>query len=240
MNRASSHPALRQCLLKCGSALLIGLSTFVTLPLPATAAERIYFTYGPFGRSIPISDLRTFADTGKTTRQLRWYLRFADVEPEALQSVLTTEVSLQFGLVNRTAYSLPGEFVLLQAGQIVHTKSRQGIVQIKALRSTLVASTVDDNQISLIEFLEKYPTPELYVDGVILARAARRVRNVVARIEPTLAVIQEFLANIICDCEAPTNTPLTDTPSSSAPDSLLTVPPDSSSDAAPIPKFDEP
>lgn len=183
-------------------ALLLS-STMVLTSQPAKAADRIYFTYGPLGRSIAISDLRTFVDTGETTRQLRWYLNFAKVKPEDLRQVLSKEVGISFGFVNRTMYTIPGEFVLFQVGQIVHTKSRQGAVQIKALRSTFVAATADDNKISLIEFLEDYPTPELYVDGVVLARVARQVKGFVDRIEPTIAVIQEFLANLICDCNAP-------------------------------------
>lgn len=203
-NKLSHNNKLSRNCASLGIALMVGLSALVALPEQrAVAAERIYFTYGPIGRSIPIADLRAFADTGKTTQQLRWYLRFTDVEPEALRQVLTRDVGLNFGFVNRTANTIPGEYVLYQVGRIVHTKSRQGSVQIKALRSTLVLSTADDNQISLLEFLEKYPTPEVYVDGVILARLARRVGSFVERIEPTIAVIQEFLANLICDCSPP-------------------------------------
>lgn len=198
------HPprSSRRSAFSLGCALLVGL-TAVALPHQALAAERIYFTYGPIGRSIPISDLRIFADTGKTTRQLRWYIRFANVEPEALRQALTQEVGIPSRFVNRTARTLPGEYVLLQVGQIVHTKSRQPAVQVKALRSTFVASTIDDNKVSLLEFLEKYPTPELYVDGVVLARLARNVKTVIRQIEPTLAVIQEFLGGLICDCDNP-------------------------------------
>ncbi len=179
-----------------GSTLLLGGG----LASPALAADRIFFTFGPLGRSIPISDLRDFADDGTTTQQLRWYLNFAGVEPEALRQVLTREVGLNLRLVDRIGRSIPGEYVLFQVGQVVHTKSRIDSVQIKALRSALVVSTADDNKISLLEFLERYPTPEVYVDGVVLARAARNVGNFVESIEPTLAVIQEFLAGLICDC----------------------------------------
>jgi hypothetical protein len=105
-------------------------------------------------------------------------------------------------LVDRIASTIPGEYVLYQVGRIVHTKSRRARTQILALRSTLILSTIDDNKLSLLEFLEKYPTPEVYVDGVILARTARRVGNFVRRIEPTIAVIQEFLSNLICDCDS--------------------------------------
>lgn len=186
-----------------GGALVLGLAATVgLLDRPTLAADRIYFTYGPLGRSIAISDLRTFADTGETTQQLRWYLNFANVEPEDFRQVLTKEVGLNAGFVGRTTHTIPGEYVLFQVGQIVHTKSRKGVVQIYALRSAFVMSTIDDDKISILEFLEKYPTPELYVDGVVLARLARKVDRFIDRIEPTLAVIQEFLANLICDCDS--------------------------------------
>jgi Alpha/beta hydrolase of unknown function (DUF1400) len=199
------QPRLSHHVASFGVALAIGLAAVAVPEQRALAAERIYFTYGPFGRSIPIGDLRTFADTGETTRQLRWYLRFADVEPEAFRQVLTREVGLNGEFVDSAANTIPGEYVLYQVGQIIHTKSRQGAVQIKALRSSLVLSTVKDNRISILEFLEKYPTPEVYVDGVVLARLARRVSNFVERIEPTIAVIQEFLANLLCDCNPPSD-----------------------------------
>lgn len=195
--------SLNRTVIYLGSAVVVGLAAVLSSGQPSLAANRIYFTYGPLGRSIPISDLRQFADTGKTTRQLRWYLNFADVEPEAFRQVLTKEVDIGFRFVNRTAYTIPGEYVLYQVGQVVHTKSRQGIVQIKALRSTFVAATVDDDKISILEFLEKYPTPEVYVDGVVLVRLARQVSSFVDRIEPTIAVIQEFLSNLLCDCNPP-------------------------------------
>lgn len=186
-----------------GGALVLGLAATVgLLDQPTLAADRIYFTYGPLGRSIAINDLRTFADTGETTQQLRWYLNFANVEPEDFRQVLTKEVGLNAGFVGRTTRTIPGEYVLFQVGRIIHTKSRKGAVQIYALRSTFVMSTIDDNKISILEFLEKYPTPELYVDGVVLARLARKVDRFIDRIEPTLAVIQEFLANLICDCDS--------------------------------------
>lgn len=204
INQFGLQLGLQRQAVQFGSALAIGLAALVLMPgQRSEAADRIYFTYGPIGRSIAISDLRNFADTGETTRQLRWYLNVANVEPEKFRQVLTQEVGLGRGFVNRTAYTIPGEYVLYQVGRIVHTKSRQGAVQIKALRSTFVASTMDDSRISILEFLENYPTPEIYVDGVILARLARNVNRFIDRIEPTIAVIQEFLANLICDCDAP-------------------------------------
>jgi hypothetical protein len=190
-------------------ALLLGAAAAVMMPdSRALAANRIYFTYGPLGRSIAVDDLKNFAETGKTTSDLRWYLRVAHADADAVRRVLSQPVGISFGFVNRVFYTIPGEYVLFELGQIIHTKSRKDAVQIKALRSSLVLSTSDDNKISLIEFLEKYPTPEVYVDGVILARVAGNVSKFVQRIEPTLEVIQSFLEDLICNCDSnqtPTN-----------------------------------
>lgn len=194
---------LRRWLVPIGSALVVGSAAAFVPAQESPAADRIYLTYGILGRSIAIADLRTFADTGQTTQQLRWYLNFTGVDSDNLRAALTHEISVNGLFVDEVANTIPGEYVLYQVGRVIHTKSRVGSVQIRALRSSFVLSTIDDNRISILEFLETYPTPEVYVDGVILARLARNVSNFVDRIEPTIAVIQEFLAGLICDCDAP-------------------------------------
>lgn len=214
--RVKLRQGIRRRLAVAGGSLAVSLAALLLTPQAGQAAERIYLTFGILGRSIAVSDLRNFADTGELTRQLRWYLNIANVNPEDFRAVLTHEVQLNLEFVDSVTYSLPGEFVLYQIGQVVHTKSRQGATQINALRSALLVSLTEDNRISILEFLETYPTPEVFVDGVILARAARDVRNFVDRIEPTIAVIQEFLSNLICDCEAPrTSSPSSTTNSGS-------------------------
>jgi hypothetical protein len=182
------------------SSLLWG--AFATgLANPSIAAERLFFTFGPLERSIPIADLRTFADTGETTSQLRWYLNIANLEPELLQQVLTTEVPVNVTTVDSITYSLPGQFALFQVGQVIHTQSRRADIQ--ALRGALIVSASNGNRISLIEFLENYPTFGIYVDGVRLARVARDVNRFIDRVEPIAIAVQEFLEGLVCDCPPP-------------------------------------
>ncbi|WP_416676054.1 alpha/beta hydrolase [Egbenema bharatensis] len=159
------------------------------------------------GRSISIAELRNFAETGETSRQLRWYLNVANLEPERFRAVLTREVTLNLQLVDRITHSVPGEFFLFQLGQIIHTPSRQANIQ--ALRSSLILSVSEDNRLSLLEFMENYPTQGIHVDGVVLARTANRVRGVIDNIEPVVASVEEFLGGLICDCEAPQPTATT-------------------------------
>jgi hypothetical protein len=204
--RSNRRPGLNQ-LVGLGS-FLAGMTALMLAPgQPAYAAERLYFTYGPLGRSLSITELRDFAETGKPSRQLRWYLNIANLEPEKFRAILTKEIPVGLKFVDRVTYSLPGEFALFQLGQVVHTQSHQANIQ--ALRSSLILSVSKDNRLTLLEFLENYPTEGIYVDGVVLARVANKVRNVVDDIEPVVASIEEFLGGLICDCEAPQPTAAT-------------------------------
>jgi hypothetical protein len=101
---------------------------------------------------------------------------------------------------DRVTYSLPDEFVLFEIGQEIHTRSRRANIQ--ALRSTLILSVSNDDRISLLEFLENYPTQGVYVDGVKLVRVARNVREFVNDINPFIVAIQEFLAGFVCECDS--------------------------------------
>ena len=191
------------------NSLLTGAAIIVVASSqPTQAAERLYVTYGPLGRSFSIEELRNFADTGETTRRLRWYLNLANVEPEKFRQILTKQVPVNLKLIDRITYSLLGEFALFQVGQVVHTKSRRANIQ--ALRAALIISTTNDNKISILEFLENYPTQGMYIDGVVLARVVRDVKDVVDDIEPVVVAVEEFLANLICECDSnqtPTTVP---------------------------------
>lgn len=183
------------------SNFLVGAAAIVLASVqPTHAAERLYFTYGPLGRSFSIEDLRTFAETGEPTRQLQWYLNLASTEPEDFRKVLTKRIPVSRRLINRVTYSLPGEFALSQLGEVIHTKSHRANIQ--ALRAALVLSIIDDSQISILEFLENYPTSGVYVDGVILARVVRNVKDVVEDIEPIVVAVEEILGDLICDCNS--------------------------------------
>ncbi|NJO76959.1 MAG: alpha/beta hydrolase [Leptolyngbyaceae cyanobacterium RM1_406_9] len=182
------------------SSLIAGtIAITLSFSQPARSAERIYLTYGPLGRSLPIADLREFADTGEPSRQIRWYLNWANVEPELLREILIREVSVELKTVDQITYSLPGEFALFEVGQVIHTRSRRANIQ--ALRSALILSVSDNNRLSLLEFLEKYPTQGIYVDGVKLAQIASNVRNFVDDVDSIVVAIQEFLAGLVCECE---------------------------------------
>ena len=182
------------------SAVVFSVGAVTCLPAtPAMAADRLVVTFGPLGRSIPVEDLRALADTGETTRQIRWYLNVADLDAETFRQILTREVNIDQQLIDRVTYSLPGEFLLHEIGNTIHTKSRRANIQ--ALRAAFLLSTSGDDKISLIEFLEQYPTQELYVDGVSLLNFVQDVDRIRDRLEPVVAAVESFLEGLVCDCQ---------------------------------------
>ncbi|MEB3274939.1 MAG: alpha/beta hydrolase [Prochlorothrix sp.] len=170
----------------------------------ASAAEQVTITYGPFARSIPVADLRTFVDTGETTPMLTFLLRVSGQKPEIARRVLGQEVAVSTVTLDRSLNSLPGEYALFQAGRILH--GRSDTANIEALRSAAVLAASDDGQVSVMELLETYPLETLYVDGAQLAQAAQQVGEIRDRLGGTLelplALVTDFLADIICDCDA--------------------------------------
>ena len=168
-------------------------------------ARRVVITLGPVRRAFDIQDLTVLAETGKAPSQWDFYFKLAKLTPEQLQTVLTEEITVDFVKFEKQLRSLLGEYVLFRAGLLLSTPS--GKRNIQALRSGLVLSAAADNRISLIEFLQNYPARELVVDGRLIIRLARRlrqegvVRTTTDRLEDVFLAMQNTLADRICDCE---------------------------------------
>ncbi len=187
---------------------IVGLSLILSAAAigsaaPAQAADRITFTYGPLRKSVPVEDLATLAETGQISRTLRFYLDFANVDPDNLRALLTSEVPLTLKFADEALNSLPGEYALFQFGNLAAAANRD--TNIQALRSAVVLSVSEDDRISLLEFLQNYPTQTLLVNGVEVARVARDVGNIVedaeARIGVIAAAIEQVLPGLICQCQ---------------------------------------
>ncbi|MBF2047265.1 MAG: alpha/beta hydrolase [Leptolyngbya sp. IPPAS B-1204] len=173
--------------------------------------KRLVFRFGPFGRSISVTELSQFAETGEASKTLQGYLELADLDPVNVRSILNQQVTVDFRLVDRALSSLLGEYVLFRISDVLHTSSQQA--DIPALRSALLLSAADDNRISPIEFLQRFPTQQIHVDGVVLLRAVQFTRRtlqqdlsqVTDRIADWLENVQRTIAAAICDCQPPDN-----------------------------------
>ncbi|KAM3115076.1 alpha/beta hydrolase [Phormidesmis sp. 146-33] len=162
--------------------LAIGV-TILNNTAEAIAAERVTLKYKIFRESISVPQLTTFAKTGEISQSLRFYLNATRQNPEDVRRVLNRPIDVNVVTLDRTLNSRVGELLLDQIGQAIHPPVEE--VNRQALRSALVLSAQSDNQISLIEVLQNYPTAEVEVEGERLVQAYRqlsalngRLRNV--------------------------------------------------------------
>lgn len=153
--------------------LSIGMGITCCLGMrPTLAAESVRLNYGPLSRSVPVSDLREFADTGKASRKLRKYMKVTNQEPARVQETLVNPVEMNPVQLDRLLNSEPGDLLLNEVGEVIHTPSDRS--NRRALRSALILDASDDQQITLIDTLENYPTSEVEVEGDRLVKVIRR------------------------------------------------------------------
>lgn len=156
--------------------LILVISIYFLLSgVPAFAAESVVLKYRIFRESISVQELSTFAQTGKLSTSLRINLALARQNPQAIRQYLTEPVKINPVILDKVLNSRIGNVILDQLTQVIHTRSRQADKQ--ALRAALVVSATKDRQITLIEVIENYPTPEIEVEGDRLESAYRQLRR---------------------------------------------------------------
>ena len=174
------------------------LSVIIALSLSngsVLAAETVLLKYRIFRESIAVKELTTFAQTGELSTSLRVNLALAKQEPKTIRKYLTESVTVSPVLLDRILNSPIGNVVLDQIGEAIHTPSRKADRQ--ALRAALVLSASSDrngsgaknNTISLIEVIQNYPTSAVEVEGEVLERAYRQLRQLGGNLQDLLLKI---------------------------------------------------
>jgi hypothetical protein len=157
--------------LPCLAGVLLGVSFVV----PARAAEKVVFKYGALRESVSTQELRDFATQGKPSAGLAGYIRKAGGNPQGVQTTLTQPIRVEARLVDRALNSGIGNLVLDRVGETIHPPAKTASRQ--ALRAAIALSVKGDNQLSLLEIIENYPTQEVQVDGNQLAQAYNQIND---------------------------------------------------------------
>ncbi|MGF1479498.1 MAG: alpha/beta hydrolase [Cyanophyceae cyanobacterium] len=136
-------------------SVLVGLATL--MPLSLKAAERIDFYFGPLGLSISVDALETFARTGTVERELRLYLnRLSPEQQEQFRNFLQARYRVDPVLVYRFSHTSVGERLLRRIGEIVNLP--KGTNGFYGIRGALVQAAAAPQGLSVIGFLQKFPT----------------------------------------------------------------------------------
>jgi hypothetical protein len=145
----------------------------LTYSMRATAADQVVLKYGPLKGAVSVTELRELAETGKTSPELQAYLKLAKQDPQAVRSVLTRPVKVDALLLDRLLNNPVGGLLLDEVSQVVHPPAHQADRQ--ALRSAIALSASSDQQLTLLEAIENYPTPEVEVEGDRLVQGYRKI-----------------------------------------------------------------
>lgn len=168
---------LRRLLYSCIIATGIGFYS-----VAANASESVILKYRVLRETISVPELSTFAQTGELSRPLRAYLDLAGKEPEELRTTLTQPIAVNGIMLSRILNTPVGEVMLDQASEVIHTPTNRANRQ--SLRSALVMSALNDNQITLIEVLENYPTVDVHVEGDRLADILQQITRLSQGLPP--------------------------------------------------------
>ena len=166
----------------------------------ASASEYITLQYGLFGETVPFSELKELSQTGKASGALKELLDIAHEDQTEAQKILNEQVEVDVTTVYRLLNTKPGEFILSELAKVIHIDGY--VAGVPALRAAFINSAATDNQISLLEVFQNYPTQTMYVNVAQLKKDIKtfnglfsEVKNVVDNFHCNCSVSQEIRAN---------------------------------------------
>lgn len=163
----------------CSFFLTIFSSSFYS----AIAAEKIIFRYGMWQESLSIGDLSEFCITGETTSTLEYYLRTSRQKKSDINKILCQPLPINGVALSKALNNPLGDILLGFFGEIITTPSQRASRE--SLRGALITSALRNNEISIVETLENYPTNEVHLNG-------DRMMEIYQQIEPLLNMINKL------------------------------------------------
>ncbi len=162
------------------TSVVLGTITSLTLSLPTYAAQKVYFVFDSIGVSIPVSDLETYAETGELSQQLNRYFGLAGASEEdrnAFREALSTPAPIEDPVrFSRLLNTDEGERILNYFGKVINIQGgRNGKFLI---RGALVQAALDDEGLTLINFLNKLST-DVQIDLKQAIRLSKQVDIIV-------------------------------------------------------------
>ena len=144
-----------------GLILFLALDSIFSLA-PSFAAEDIAFRYAIFEESLSVEDLRTYAETQKASSTLKQLLGFLSPEERgAVQQVLQIKLPLNVVTVDKVLDTELGKKILSQVAKITKRRDNAGV---QALRGASILSTISQNGLSVVSFLEAYPSQRITIN----------------------------------------------------------------------------
>jgi lysophospholipase L1-like esterase len=151
----------RILLVLSGCLLFLALDSLLA-SAPSLAAEKIVVRYAIFEQSLPVEDLRKYAETQKVSSDLQDFLRYlSPKEKQLLQEALQVKMSLDIVALDKVLDTEIGKKFLSSVSKSVARRDNAGI---QALRAAVILGAKSPGGLGIISFLEAYPSKRLVID----------------------------------------------------------------------------
>lgn len=189
LRRLASHR------LRLGCQLALGLTCISAIASPpAPAAEKINFHYGLYELTITRQELETFAATGTAEGGLRTLMsRLDDDLSDQLYDLLQAQYDLNPVLASRFGYTRSGEQLFAEIGDLIKTDA--GLNGGQGLRGALVLAASEPDGLTLLNFIEQYPT-DIRISIQKLLSTAKTLTELLSGTQQTL---EQLIANTLED-----------------------------------------
>ncbi|WP_185474883.1 alpha/beta hydrolase [Synechococcus sp. BSA11S] len=184
------HRSLRWSTIAVTAGLSAGVISPILMGSPALAAGTLFFTYGPFERTLQVQSLEAFAATGKVNEDLRLLVRGNDPEKQKkMREALVFRADVEPILVSRFFNSNIGEDVLKLLGKNITMKN--GANGALAIRGALVAAAFDKDGLSLLNVMKKLPV-NISFNGQRIASVTREAELLIKGTETLISLMRDL------------------------------------------------
>lgn len=148
------------------------------------AADEIVFRYGILRQRLSVIELTKFAQTGEKSPVVERYLNRTNSNPEEIRTLLNRPVNIERRLLDRGLNNAAGNMLLDELGKMIQTPDDEG--NREALRTALLEATSGDNQLTMLEVIQNYPTDEIHLDVKRAIRTYDRIAKYQGSIQEAL------------------------------------------------------
>jgi predicted dienelactone hydrolase len=182
------------------------ICSFLTMGKSAQAAEKVYASYSAFERSISVQALEDFAKKGLIDDDLAVYQQYIPTSQlQQLRRVLLNPIKINSVAISQFLYSPQGETLLKRLGEVIRSDSRQSEASFYALRSSLILAASEPGGITLLNILQKYPTPGIRIDLAGAAGIAGELEKFVSETNKAVAAVNQKANTEAAIIESPEN-----------------------------------
>lgn len=157
---------------------------------PATAAERIYFSYDILERSISVNSLEAYAKQGLIGDDLAPYVQYAQPQQQQrLRQFLLTRINTDRVAVSQFLITPQAEVLLQRLGEVIKTDAGQP--GYSAIRTALISAASDREGLTLLNILRKFPARGVRFDLERGLEIANELSTVFEQTDKAIALVAQ-------------------------------------------------